>query len=44
MWTEESMAKRILNYVPWDENVYFKMAGFDPSDVERNQYGSGKQS
>jgi hypothetical protein len=36
MWTEESMAKRISELRAMGmKNVYFKMAGFDPIDVER---------
>jgi hypothetical protein len=36
MWTEESMGKRISELRAMGmRNVYFKMAGFDPSDVER---------
>ena len=36
MWTEESMAQRIKELRSMGmKNVYFKMAGFDPADVER---------
>ena len=36
MWTEDSMAERITELRAMGmKNVYFKMAGFDPADVER---------
>ena len=36
MWTEESMAKRISELRAMGmKNVYFKMAGFDLTDIER---------
>ena len=36
MWTEESLTKHIENLRKWGaKNIYFKMAGYDPVDVER---------
>ncbi|WP_291326136.1 glutamate synthase-related protein [Desulfovibrio sp. UCD-KL4C] len=36
MWTEESLAEYIASLRKWGaKNIYFKMAGYDPADIER---------